>query len=170
MRKKFAPVLLALGALCVTASITWAAEEENEGDVAKLMPAAKVTLQQGLKASEAEGKPISAKFEAEDGGLQLSVYTAKGGKFYEVVVDHTTGKVAKSEPITEGDDLAHAKSQVAALDKAKGSLQSAVERAEHDNAGARAVSVVPKLSNGHAVATVVLLKGTKYQTVSESLE
>jgi hypothetical protein len=30
-------------------------------------------LQQGLAASEQQGKPISAKFEVDDGKLQLSV-------------------------------------------------------------------------------------------------
>ena len=58
---------------------------------------AKVSLDAGLKASEREGKPISGKFELDEGKLQLSVYTEKASKFYEVVVDHTTGKIAKSE-------------------------------------------------------------------------
>lgn len=39
-------------------------------------------------ASESEGQPISGKFEVEDGKLQLAVYTAKDGKFFEVIVDH----------------------------------------------------------------------------------
>jgi hypothetical protein len=42
---------------------------------------AKINLQEGLAASEQQGKPISAKFEVDDGKLQLSVYTAKEGKF-----------------------------------------------------------------------------------------
>jgi uncharacterized membrane protein YkoI len=56
---------------------------------------AKVTLQQALTAAAQQGRPISAKFEVEDGKLQLSVYTAKDGKFSEVIVNHATGKVAK---------------------------------------------------------------------------
>ena len=35
------------------------------------------TLEKGLQASERTGKPISAKFEVEDGKLQLSIYTMK---------------------------------------------------------------------------------------------
>ena len=35
----------------------------------------------------------------------------KGGKFSEVIVDHDTGKVAKTEAITGGEDLAAAKEQ-----------------------------------------------------------
>jgi len=67
------------------------------------MSNAKVSLQQGLKAGEREGQPISGKFEVEDGKLQLSVYTAKEGKFFEVIVDHMTGNIAKVESITEGE-------------------------------------------------------------------
>ena len=80
---------------------------------------AKVTLQQGLTAAAQQGRPISAKFEVEDGKLQLSVYTAKDGKFSEVIVDHMTGKVSETESITEGEDLAEAKLQSAAMEKAK---------------------------------------------------
>jgi hypothetical protein len=56
-----------------------------------------VSLDQGLKASEGEGKPISAKFELEHGALQLSVHTMKGDKFSEVVVDHKAGSIKKAE-------------------------------------------------------------------------
>ena len=58
-------------------------------------------LDQGFKASEGEGKPISGKFEVnDDGALQLSVYTMKGDQFAEVIVDHKSGSIKKSEPIT----------------------------------------------------------------------
>ncbi len=91
---------------------------------------AKVSLERGLQASEKEGKPISGKFEMEDGKLQLSVYTEKSGKYYEVVVDHTTAKIAKVEEITSGDDLAAAKTPAEAMAKAKRSLRNAVKAAE----------------------------------------
>jgi hypothetical protein len=58
-----------------------------------LLDTSKINLQQGLAASEQQGQPISAKFEVDDGKLLLSVYTAKDGKFSEVLVDSTTGKV-----------------------------------------------------------------------------
>src|SRR5215471_3991668 len=77
------------------------AEEQDAAALAKALPQATVSLEQGIKASEREGKPISAKFEIEHGALQLSVYTEKGGKFSEVVVDHKTGTVKKSEAITD---------------------------------------------------------------------
>ena len=129
-----------------------------------------MTLQQGLTAAESQGKPISAKFEVEDGHFQLSVYTAEGGKFSEVLIDHTTGKVAKTEALTEGDDLADAKKQIEACAKSKKSLQSTVDQAERASAGYRAVSVTPEVSGGRAVAVVTLLKGTSSKSVSEPLE
>jgi len=170
MSKKVLSVLLVLVALSTSASMAYAAEEGKEGDVAKLLPAAKVTLQQGLKASESAGKALSAKFEAGDEGLQLSIYAAKGGKFYEVIVDHTTGKVVKAEPITEGEDLVHARSQSAALAKAKKSLDAAADQAEHASPGSRAVSVMPQLKDGHPIAIVTLLSGKTMSSATETMD
>src|SRR6266853_956737 len=123
----------------------FAGDDEKKGQEAliKMLGAAKISLQQGLAASEQAGQPISAKFEIEDGKLQLSVYTAKDGKSFEAVVNHVTGKVLKIEPITEGDDLAAANAQSAAMAKAKTSLKEAIEKAIAQSANARAISVVP---------------------------
>jgi hypothetical protein len=131
---------------------------------------AKVTLQQGLAAAEAQGQPISGKFEVEDGKLQLSVYTSKDGKFSEVVIGYATGKIAKSEPIMEGDDLAAAKAQSAAMAKAKTTLKAAVDKALGQSPGFRAISVTPSLKDSRPVASVVLLKGKEFKTVQASLE
>jgi uncharacterized membrane protein YkoI len=131
---------------------------------------AKVSLDAGLKASEREGKPISGKFELEDGRLQLSVYTEKASKFYEVIVDHTTGKIAKKEAITSGDDLTAAKAQSAAMAHAKRSLRRAVRNAQKAHKGFRAVSVVPEVKDSHPVATVTLSKDHETRTASEKLD
>src|SRR5262245_13531783 len=98
------------------------AEEHNDPALIKSMTDAKITLQQGLTAAAQQGQPISAKFELEDGKLQLSVYTAKEGSFSEAIVDHVTGKITKTVPITEGEDLTAAKAQSAAMAKAKSDL------------------------------------------------
>ena len=105
----------------------WAQKDEakEHAELAKALKDAKVSLQKGLTASAREGRPISAKYEMEDGKLQLSVYTMKGDKFSEVIVDHRTGKVAKAEPITHGDDLTAAKAQSEAMGRAKRSLDAA---------------------------------------------
>jgi hypothetical protein len=145
-------------------------KEEEKQALAKDVNAAKVSLEKGLSASEAQGKPISAKFEIEEGKFQLSVYTAKAGKFYEVIVDHQTGKVAKTEPITSGDDLTAAKAQDEAMAKSKSSLRSAVGQALKTNKGYRAVSVVPSADGGQSTAEVTLVKGSDWKTVKEKLD
>ena len=89
--------------------------EENPGALAKALGEASVSLDQGLKASESEGKPISGKYELEDGALQLSVYTTKGDQFSEVIVDYKTGAIKKAEKITDPDDLKDAKEQSEAI-------------------------------------------------------
>ena len=169
MWNKRLATVLTIGVMAATGSLAWSDEDETAA-VAKYLPAAKVTLQQGLTAAESHGKPISGKYEVEDGHFQLSVYTAEGGKFSEVLIDHNTGKVSKTEAITEGDDLADAKKQAEACAKSKKSLKSAIDRAEQASPGYRAVSVTPKLGSGHPVAAVTLLKGMQAKTVSEPLE
>ncbi len=150
----------------------WAQKDEakEHAELAKAMKDAKVSLEKGLSVSAHEGKPISAKYEVEDGKLQLSVYTMKGGKFSEVIVDHKTGQVAKAEPITSSDDLTAAKAQSEAIVKAKRSLNAAAAEAVKANKGYRVVSVMPALKDGHPVADVTLVKGTEWKTVAEKLD
>jgi len=166
---------LAIGAsfLMLAAPAIRADDDDDEGDqaaVVKALPQAKVSLAQALFASAHEGTPISAKFEVEDGKLELSVYTMKADKFSEVIVDHVTGKVAKAEAITEGEDLEASKAQSAAMKGAKKTLASAVDAALKANTGYKAISVVPSLKDGHAVAEVVLTKGVEIKTVDEKLD
>ena len=145
-----------------------ASAEDNSVDW-KSLQAAKVSLQKGLAAARTQGKPISGKFEVEDGALQLSTYTASKGKYYEVIVDPKSGKVAKAQQIKEGEDLSNATAQDQAMAKAKRTLRSAVSKAVASNHGYRAVSATPSLEDGNPVATIVLenAKGTK--TVTEKL-
>lgn len=172
MTKGTAYVLALTLSTVVGGHALWAEEgaEKEHAKLAKAMIGAKLSLEAGLKTSAKEGKPISAKFEVEDGKLQLSAYTEKDGNFSEVVVDHQSGKVAKSEAVTEGEDLAAAKTQSAALAKAKGSLNEAIAKAVAKHRGYRAVSVVPSLKDGHPIAAVELVKGEKWKTVTERLD
>ena len=150
----------------------WAQKDEakEHAELAKAMKDTKVSLQKGLAASTREGKPISAKYEMEDGKLQLSVYTMKGDAFSEVIVDHKTGKIAKAEPITHADDLTAAKAQSEAMAKSKRSLDAAASEAVKTSKGYRVVSVMPALKDGHPVADVTLVKGTEWKTVAEKLD
>src|SRR6266566_3106285 len=143
---------------------------EDQQALIKQLNTAKINLQQGLAASQQEGQPISAKFELDEGKLQLSVYTSKDGKFSEVLVDYMDGKVTKAEPITEGDDLAAAKSQGAAMAKAKTSLKEAVDKAAAQSAKARVVSAVPSLKDGRPVVSIALLDGEQMKNVQQPLD
>jgi len=145
-------------------------DEEGQEALTKKLGDARISLQQGLAASEQAGQPISAKFEIEDGKLQLSVYTSKDGKSFEAVVNHATGKVLKIEPITEGDDLAAANAQSAAMAKTKTSLKEPIDKAMAQSANARAVSAVPSLKDGRPVVSVVLLDGERFKTVQQPLD
>jgi hypothetical protein len=169
---------ISIFALAVTFSwllaghMSWAqkSDDKEHAELAKALKDAKVSLEKGLSACESQGKPISGKFEVEDGKLQLSVYTMKGDKFSEVIVDHKTGKIAKTDAITGGGDLTAAKAQSGAMANAKVSLRSATEKVAKANNGYRAVSVMPSLKDGHPVAEVTLVKGTEFKTVSEKLD
>ena len=127
---------------------------EDSAALAAAMKDATATLQAGLKASEREGIPISAKFEIENGKLQLSVYTMKADAFSEVVADPQTGVIAKAEKITDAEDLKAATAQKAAMAKAKMTLLMAADTVVKANAGFRAVSIFPELNNGDANAEV----------------
>jgi hypothetical protein len=154
------------GARIVPAS----AEGGDDAALAAAMKDATATLQGGLKTSEPQGTPISAKFELEDGKLQLSVYTMKGNDFMEVFADPKTGAVTKAEKITDAGDLKEAAEQKAAMAKAKVPLLTATETAVKANAGSRAMSVVPELKSGQAMAEVTLLQGTAFKKVTEKLD
>jgi len=145
-------------------------QAEDTAELAKALKDTKVTLQDGLKVSEREGKPISAKFEIEHDALQLSIYTVKGNDFVEAVADPKTGAIAKSEKITDADDLKAAAVQKAAMAKATVQLLAAADKAVKANAGFRAISIYPKLQADHAVAEVTLLQGTNFKKVTEKLD
>jgi len=157
--------ILAVGFLAPTAHAA-----EDAAALAKALSGATVTLQQGLTASEREGKPISGKYELEDGALQLSVYTAKSGKFTEVIVDHTSGAIKKAEEITDADDLKDAKEQNEAMGAAKVSLSSAAGQAATANTGYSVVRAIPTIKSGHPVADIRLMKGETVKEVEQKLD
>jgi hypothetical protein len=169
------PILVAIEGFVTGDELAYAiGPDQEQAEIANALSGAKISLEQGLIASEAEGQPISGKFEIEDGKLQLSVYTTKDGKFFEVIVDHATGNIAKVEPIVEGEDLAHAKSQKAAMDKAKVKLAEAALKSMGEAKGpvgdVHVVSAAPELKNDHPEAVIVLLAGKQFSTVRKQLD
>ena len=163
-------VLVAAVGLSAPGALPAWGEDDDAAVLATALKDTKYTLQDGLKAGEREGQPISAQFEIDDGKLRLSIYTTKGDDFTEVVADPTSGAIMKSEKITDNDDLNDAAEQKAAMAKATVSLLAAADAAVKDNAGSRVVGIFPELTDGHAVAEVTLLQGTTAKKVTEKLE
>jgi hypothetical protein len=142
-----------------------AMSDKEKADLAPAVSGAKVTLEQALATSKKNGKPVSAKFEIDNGKPQLSVYTVKeGSKYFEVIVDQTSGEIAKADPITGGDDLTEAKKQSDGMFRATRELREAVKEAKHDNPGYNAVSVSSEMKDNHSVATVLLVKDNDWKT------
>src|SRR5207247_7271179 len=149
--------------------IAVAQSDKENAQLANALSSAKVTLEAGIMASEREGKPISAKFEVEEGKLQLSVYTMKGDKFSEVIVDHQTGRIAKTEAITGGEDLAAAKQQSAAMAQAKSSLRAAAEAAVKVNSDFGPFAVRQPRRGESPLQTLPSEKGRRSKPVSQML-
>jgi len=78
----FGASLLAIAAFVPLPAWT-EADEQDGAALVRALGDTKATLENGLKASEQKGRPISAKFEIDDGRLQLSVYTMQGDGFSE---------------------------------------------------------------------------------------
>ena len=165
----FAASVVALTGSLV-APVVAADEAKERAELAKALSGAKVTLHSGLQTSASQGKPISAKFEVEDGKLQLSIYTLKGDGFSEVVINPASGKVDKAGTITNKEDLEHATAQKAAMDKSKITLIAAADKALQSNSGYRAVSIFPQMKADHPVAEVTLARGKAFRTVTEPLD
>src|SRR6516162_675129 len=107
--------VIAAGVSIIFGRSAWAEDDIDASALAKALSEASISLDQGLKASEREGKAISGEYELEDGELQLSVYVMKGDTFTEVIVDHNTGSIKEAEAITDADDLKDAKEQGEAM-------------------------------------------------------
>jgi hypothetical protein len=168
-RVMLATLMLALG-LAATPAAPRAEESGDPAALAAALRTVKLPLQDGFRSSEAQGLPISGKYELEDGALQLSVYTTAGGKFYEVIVDHATGKVAKRDELHKADDIAAANEQVVAMALVKTSLATVADKAVATNGGARAISVTPMLKDGRTLASVTLLRGLTITTVEQPID
>jgi hypothetical protein len=156
--------------MLLTPGVAHAQATKAQATLAAAMKGAKhVALAAALETAKASGKPISARYEFEDGKLKLSVFIEKDGAFSEIFFDHMTGKVATVDKITAGDDMKDAKAQSRAFAKAKATLASALDKALAANPGYIAVEVVPVLEGGRAVADITLMKDGQFKDVTQPL-
>ena len=145
-------------------------DDEEDAVLGRVVNTAPVTLAQGFRASQREGQPISGKFEIDVDGVQLSVYTARGDAFSEVIIDHKSGTIEKVIPITVGNDLTAAKREMDVMRGAGRSLEDATVTAVKTHPSYRAVSARPGSRDGMPLAKIVLTNGKEWQTVYESLK
>jgi hypothetical protein len=158
--------LTAAGTLLLT-SVASAQGTKAQQEVANAMRGANHTaLADAMQTASASGKPISARYEFEDGKLKLSVFVEKAGAFSEVFLDHMTGKVATVDKITGGDDMKDAKAQSKAFAKATETLASAVGKVLAANPGYIAIDVTPVLEGKRIVAEITLMKDGKFKGAS----
>src|ERR1051326_4232967 len=135
VRKRPLLAVAAATTLTFTALATSSADEEFWAAVMRELPEANVSLDQAMKTSEQEGKPISAEYDVEDGNFQISVYVEKDGNFREVIVDAKSGAINTTKPITVRQEVDEAQAQSAALSTAKLPLPPALAPAEDLNGG-----------------------------------
>ena len=156
--------------LILTALSSPSADEEFWTAIMRELPEASVSLDQALKTSEQEGKPISAEYDVEDGDLQISVYVERGGQYREVIVDPRSGTINTTKPLTVPREVDEAQAQSAALDRSKSPLTAALATAVDSNSGYRAVSIIPMLGDDEAVAAITLMKGEAIKQVAQKLD
>jgi hypothetical protein len=161
--------LTVAGMLLMTSVAHAQATKEQKAIASALGSGKHLPLLTGMETASAAGKPISARYEYEDNQLKLSVFIEKDGAFSEVFIDHVTGKVARTDKITSGDDMKDAKAQSKAFAKAKSTLAAALQKALTANPGYTAIEVVPVLQGGRTVADITLMKDGQFKDVSEPI-
>jgi len=162
--------LTVAGTLLITSVASGQATKAQAELAASMRGANHVALANAIETASASGKPLSARYEFEDGKLQLTVFVEKAGAYSEVFVDHMTGRVTKIDKITGGDDLKDAKVQNKALAKATRTLASAVANAVAANPGYTAVDVTPVLLSKTVVsAEMTLMKDGRFKGASQPL-
>ncbi len=131
--------------------------DKEKADLAPVVGSAKVTLEQGL----ARARRTASRFPANSKSRTASrsspcTRSRTAPKYFEVIVDQTSGEIAKTEPIIRRTIWPQAKKQNDGLFRATRELSEAVKEAKHDNPGYLAVSVWSEMKDNHSIATVTL--------------
>ena len=146
------------------------ADEGFWAAIMRKLPDATVSLDQALKTSEQEGKPISAEYDVEDGILQISVYVEKDGRFREVIVDPKSGTINTTKPLTIPREVDEAQAESAALSRVKSPLTAALATVVGSNSEYRPVSIIPMSGDDETVATVTLMSAAAIMRMAQKLD
>jgi hypothetical protein len=170
MNVKMAGSILLIGSFALFGWIQARGETDHPSLPADALKGISVTLEEGLRASEIGGTPISARFEVEDGQLQLSVYVVAGTGYAEAIIATDTGILMSAQKMTDTDDLEAVRAQNQAVRGATIPLRIATEKAVMNRRGIRGVSVVPEIRVGRPGAKVTLLNKGTFTTVWQPLQ
>jgi uncharacterized membrane protein YkoI len=158
-------LIAALLTLGIFGGTGYAAPTASADPVPAKIKTAKHSLLEGIQQAQKDnGIAISAKFEVEDGKLQLSVYTAKAG--LDKDAEHNTlielsGEAAKPkwEPKTEvfsdREHLARSATQLTLLETSSLTLEEAAKKATAQKKGT-VYSVIPAAKDGKTVFDVLV--------------
>jgi hypothetical protein len=170
MRQKCLLTTVVATAILFAGVPAWAEDQTDSDALIKALAEATVSLEQGIEAGSREGTPISARYEIEDGVLQLSVYTMNPDQFTEVIVDPRSGRIKESRAITGGPKLKAVAAEGAAMSSTRMSLEGVVGNALRAIPGSRAIGAVAELQTGHPIATTTLVRGQTLREVIETLD
>jgi len=147
--------LMALPGLQATAA---GEDEQSTTAVIARLKESKISLADGIKQSEKQyGPAISAKFEIEDGALNLSVYNAKEGRSKDAehnVLTEAAGDATKSpwtpklEVFEDKEHLKRAATQLTLVQTSKLGLADAVQKV---SSRGTVYSVTPAIVGGATV-------------------
>ena len=170
-KRTFIGAALLATVLAATAAKAGDYEVTNPAAFAKAFAPATVSIDQALKTAQAQGTPISAKYELDDkGALALSVYVMKSpGQFAELLIDYKSGAIAKNEVITDKGDIADATGQATAVGAAKMSLVDAATKAVADNPGYKVISFSPEMRGPNPFAEIFVIKDTDVKKTAQKL-
>ena len=167
-----ASLVVGLVVLGISVSLPSSAKDYSDEETAallKVLPAAKVSLADGVRQAAKGGEtPTSAKFELDDSKkLSLSVYTAEKGTAVDPehnVLKEISGSpeqatwTPESEVFKDVPHVARASEQLALTALAKSSLADFIGLAEKQNKG-MVFSAIPEIQNHRPV--LVLLTAEK---------
>ena len=150
-------------------STAMAEDIQDHAALAVALEHVKSTLEDGLRAGQRIGKPISAKFALEHGTIQLSIWVTGEVGFAEFIVYPAIRTFSSNFDFRDPDKLEVARERKLVMDKATVSLLTATADAVKANHGFRAISAYPMLLDGNPIAVVTLLDANTSKSVTEKL-
>lgn len=174
MKTKVVAILTtALLAVVTSLPVTAAGDDQSAQALIARLKDSKISLADGIRQSEKQyGLAISAKFELEDGALNLSIYNAKEGRSKDAehnVLTEAAGDATKTpwtpkvEVFADKEHLTRAAMHLTLVETSKLGLAEAVQKMAKRGT---VFSITPAITGNTAVYTVLVAaadgKSTKF--------